>query len=365
MGQRLVTFGEVMGRITPVGALRFAQSFPGAVNYAYGGGEVNVAVAVASLGGSASFVTALPRNPPADGCIRTLRGLGVGVDDIVRTSHGRLGLYYLEPGANQRASVVTYDRDGAAVALAEPSVYDWPRIFAGASWFHVTGITPAISRQAAQAALEAVRNAHECGVSVSCDLNFRKKLWNWEPGIKARDLAERTMRRLLEHVDLVIANEEDGEMVLGIKAAGADVEAGKLDARTYAEVARTICSQFGGVSRVAVTLRESVSADHNNWGGMLYDRASDRCYFAPLDADGAYCPYEIRDIVDRVGGGDSFAGGLLYALMDEALCDPQTAIRFAVANSCLKHSILGDFNFVSRAEVEALMGGSGTGRVVR
>lgn len=365
MGARVVTFGEVMGRINPPGFRRFAQSLPGNVEFTFGGGEINVAVAVAALGGESAFVTVLPRNPLADACIAHLRGMGVDTSGVVRSAEGRLGLYFLETGASQRGGAVIYDRDRSAIALAPPAAYDWPAALEGARWFHVTGITPAISAPAAQATLDAVRAAGTAGVSVSCDLNFRKKLWNWEPGVKPRDLAERTMRGILPFVDLVIANEEDAAMVLSIHAEGADVEAGKLEVAAYRAVARTIVEQFPNVSRVAITLRESVSASHNNWGGMLYDAASEQACLAPLGPDGGYRPYEIRDIVDRVGAGDSFSGALLFALSTPELAAPELAVRFAAAASCLKHTHPGDFLCVTRAEAEALMGGSGSGRVNR
>jgi 2-dehydro-3-deoxygluconokinase len=354
-----------MGRIAPRGFERFVQALPGSMEFTFGGGEANVAVSVALFGAPAVFVTALPKNPIADACIHTLRGLGVETGRIVRTKGGRLGLYYLENGANQRASNVVYDRDDSSVMTTPSAAYDWEAIFAEARWFHVTGITPALSRNAAEATIAAARAAKAAGATVSCDLNFRKKLWNWEPGTKPRDLAEATMRQVLPFVDVVIANEEDAEQVLGIHAAGTDVESGQLNVAAYTEVAREIVRQFGNVSRVAITLRESISATHNNWGGMLFDAATDAAYFAPLTADGAYQPYEIRDIVDRVGGGDSFGAGLVFASITPELADPATAIRYAVAASCLKHSILGDLNYATRTEVESLMGGSASGRVNR
>jgi 2-dehydro-3-deoxygluconokinase len=229
----------------------------------------------------------------------------------------------------------------------------------------VTGITPSISENACRSNLELVRRAKQAGASVSCDLNFRKKLWNWRPGTDRRELAREVMSQVLPHVDLVIGNEEDAANVLGIHARGTDVERGRIDAEAYEQVAKEIVARFPQVSGVAITLRESVSADHNNWGAMLYDAASDRACLAPCDDAGNYCPYEIRDIVDRVGAGDSFAAGLLYALNSEEYRQPEQAIRFAVAASCLKHSVCGDFNYVSVAEVAALAGGNVTGRVQR
>lgn len=365
MAFHAMTFGEVMGRVAPPGFQRFLQCLPGPLEMGFAGAEANVAVSLALLGARATFVTALPANPLGDACIKALRGLGVDTSHIVRTSGGRLGLYFLETGANQRGGSVIYDRDGSSVMLADPALYDWPALLTGVDWFHVTGITPSLSERAAEAALHAVRAARAAGVVVSCDLNFRKKLWRWRPGTNPRDLAEETMRKMLESVDLLIANEEDAADVLGIHAAATDVDAGHLDVVAYREVARTIASQFPGISRIAITLRQSISASHNNWGGMLYDARTDTAYYAPTDGSGNYRPYEIRNIVDRVGAGDAFAAGLIFALNTEGLSTPDRAVRFAAAASCLKHSIPGDLNFVTRAEIETLMGGPGTGRVQR
>lgn len=365
MGARVVTFGEVMGRVNPPGYERFVQTMPGMLEFTFGGGEINVGVSLAQFGAEVAFVTALPKNPMADACVHHLRGFGIDTSRILRPPYGRLGLYFLETGANQRAGAVTYDRDGSSVMLAPADAYDWPATFAGRDWFHVTGITPALSASTAQATLDAVKAAKNAGVTVSCDLNFRKKLWNWEPGTKSRELCERTMRTVLPYVDVVIANEEDAAMVLSIHAAGTDVDAGHLNVAAYREVAERVVEQFPNVGRVAITLRESISASHNNWGAMLYDAATRNCHFAPLDVDGNYVPYEVRDIVDRVGAGDSFAAGLIFALTTPELAAPDTAIRYAVAASCLKHSVWGDFNYVGRGEVEALMGGSASGRVRR
>jgi 2-dehydro-3-deoxygluconokinase len=278
---------------------------------------------------------------------------------------GRLGIYFLETGANQRSSNVLYDRAGSAIALAAPEEYAFDAALEGISWLHLTGITPALSENACLSTLELANRAKTRGLTVSCDLNFRKKLWNWRSGTSAKDLARECMSRLLPSVDLVIANEEDAADVLGIHAEGTSVEDGRINAQAYEQVAREVISRFPNVSRVGVTLRESVSADHNNWGGMLFDAATGAAHFAPLDEAGDYRPYEIRDIVDRVGGGDSFAAGLIHALRGEEYGAPEAAIRFAVAASCLKHSVLGDFNYVTRDEVVALMAGQASGRVRR
>ncbi len=361
----VVTFGEVMLRMAPEEFLRIPQVVPGRLEVTFGGGEVNVAVSIARQGGRASFLTTLPDNPLTDAFEAELRKFNVGTQLIRRSDRGRFGVYYVETGANQRAGTVIYDRDDSAVSLAGPDAYDWEAAFSGAGWFHITGITPAISEPAAAAGLAAVEQAKRRGLTVSCDLNFRKKLWNWKPGTGTTELARETMEQLMPHVDVVIANEEDAEKTLGIRAEETDVEAGRINLAAYDGVARRIVERFPNVSRVAITLRESLSASHNNWGAMLFDAAQDRSFAAPLDGDGEYRPYEIRNIVDRVGAGDSFAGALIFALSGEAEEDPEAALRYAVAASCLKHSIKGDFNYATRAEIEALVGGSGSGRVQR
>jgi 2-dehydro-3-deoxygluconokinase len=360
----IVTFGEVMGRLAPEGVLRFRQALPGPLNLTFGGAEANVAASLAQLGARARFVTALPQNTLADCCVGFLTGLGVDTSAILRTKAGRLGLYFFENGANQRPSNVIYDRAHSAVSLAKADEYAWDQIFDGAGWLHTTGITPALSQNSAEATLHAVQAAKAAGLTVSCDLNFRKKLWTWEPGTDSKALAGKTMRSILPYLDVVVANEEDAADVLEIHAAETDVDSGKLAVDQYPAVAREIARQFPNLSQVAITLRESLSASHNNWGAMLYDVAADQAHLAP-QRGGVYEAYQIKNIVDRVGGGDSFGAGLLFALNSPELCAPDQAIAFAVAASCLCHSIVGDVNFTSRAEVEALMKGSGSGRVVR
>lgn len=360
-----LAFGEIMARIAPPGQLRWRQALPGGVQVTWGGGEANVCASLAMLGQPARYLTALPRTPIAESLVATLRGLGVDTQHILWRREGRLGLYFVEAGANQRGSTVLYDRAGSAISLAEPGEFDFAAALSGVTWLHVTGITPAISEAAFRSNLALVRQAKEAGATVSCDLNFRKKLWTWQPGTRPRDLARQCMAQVLPHVDVVIANEEDAADVLDIHAEGTDVAAGRIDAAAYVGVARQIVERHPSVSRVAITLRQSHSADHNAWGGMLYDAASGEASFAPLDAAGEYRPYDIRDIVDRVGAGDSFAAGLLYALTTPEFATPDRAIAFAVAASCLKHSIQGDFNYVTRGEVEALMEGNATGRVQR
>jgi len=361
---RVVTFGEIMARLAPPGFLRLRQAVPGTLEVTFAGAEANVAASLVNLGSAAALVTALPDNPLADACVQTLRGLGIDTQYILRANAGRLGLYFVETGANQRPSRVLYDRAGSSISLAAPDAFDWNVIFDGVSWFHVTGITPALSRRAADATLHAVQCAKRHGLTVSCDLNFRGKLWRWEPPTPARDLAGRVMRQVLPHVDVLIANEEDCGDVLGIRAGQTDVEAGQLDVEHYPDMARQVVAQFPNMRFVATTLRQSISASHNNWGAMLLDVVADDAHFAPC-RDGAFQPYEIRNIVDRVGGGDAFAAGLIFGLTQGGRTDTSRALDFATAASCLAHSIRGDFNFVSRPEVEALVGGGASGRVVR
>jgi len=360
----IITFGEIMGRLCPPGHKRFIQNLPGPLELTFAGAEANVSVSVSLLGAPAAFVSVLPANVLGDTCLRTLRMMGVNTDYVLRSQSGRLGLYFVEKGANQRPSLVTYDRDYSAIAQARPNDFNWKAIFTDAGWLHVTGITPALSESAFRCTLAAVESAKAEGVTVSCDLNFRNKLWQWEMGTDAKELAGRCMRAILPSVDVVIGNEEDAADVLGIHAGGSNVHGGQLAINRYPQVAAEIIRQFPNVGKVAITLRESISASHNNWGAMLYNGATEQAHFAPLTG-GSYQPYEIRDIVDRVGGGDSFAAGLVYALNTAELSAPETAIRFAVAASCLAHSVEGDFNYSTRAEVEKLMNGNASGRVVR
>jgi 2-dehydro-3-deoxygluconokinase len=362
---RVVTFGEVMLRLAPEGFLRLRQSLPGRLEATFGGGELNVAASIAFQGGQAAFLTSVPDNAITDCLIQEMRKLNVDTDLVIRRDRGRFGIYLVEHGANQRGGTVTYDRDGSAIAECPANAYDWDRAFCDADWFHVTGITPAIGAAAAEAAIAAAGEAKRRGSTVSCDLNFRKKLWRWKPGEAPEALAREFMTRMLASIDLVIANEEDAELALGIRAPASDVEAGRLDVTGYEQVARLIAGQFPNVKRVAITLRESVSASHNNWGALLFDVASGATFVEPTDADGGYRPHEIHNIVDRVGAGDSFAGALIFALRTAGLDSPAVALRYAVAASCLKHSILGDFNYATRAEIEALMKGSSSGRVQR
>ena len=341
---KFLTFGEIMLRLKAPGQARFFQS--PLLEATFGGGEANVAVSLANYDRDVSFLTVLPRNAIADECVRELRKFGVDTKRIVRTDKGRLGIYYLEGGANQLPSKVVYDRAYSAIALAKPGDIDWDRAFEGVDWFHITGITPAISESAMALSLESVREAKKRGITVSCDLNFRKNLWKY--GKKA----EEVMRELAKFVDVAIANEEDVQKSLGI-TTDVVVESGSLDRMKYKALGDKVLATYPNMRMIAITLRESKSADSNGWAACLNDR---ECFYESRR-------YEINDIVDRVGGGDSFAGGLLYGLT--TYDDRQKALEFAVAASCLKHSIIGDFNRVSVADVEKLMGGDGTGRVQR
>ena len=340
---KFVTFGEIMFRFNPEGYLRLVQADKLEVSVA--GGEANVAVSLANYGLDAAFVSKVPTHEVGDCVIRGLRTYGIDTKFIVRGGK-RLGIYYVEKGASQRPSKVIYDREGSAIAMADPSDFDWDAIFEGAQWFHWTGITPALSDNMVQACLEACKKAREKGITVSCDLNYRKKLWS-------REKAGEVMAQLMPYVDVCIANEEDAADVFGIHAEHTDIEGGKLDYAAYESVARQLSQRFG-CKKVAITLRGSISASENTWAGMLYDKETDKAVLSRS--------YHIL-IVDRVGGGDSFGGGLIYALSQGY--NDQDAINFAVAASCLKHTIEHDFNQVKVDEVLALMNGSGSGRVQR
>ncbi len=341
--KRIVTFGEIMLRLKSLGFERLLQA--PFLEATFGGGEANVAISLASFGFDVAFCTALPKNILGDACVRELKKWGVDTSLIVR-GEGRMGTYYLENGANQRSSIVVYDRSYSAISLAKPGDIDWEKVFNKADWFHITGITPAISKSAMELSFEAVKKAREKGVTISCDFNFRKKLWKY--GKAATDI----MPELVKYVDYGIANEEDCQKSLGIEV-DMEVESGKLDVKKYKALGNKVLKTYPGLKAMAITLRESTSANINDWSGCLNDR--ENFYLSKK--------YEIKDIVDRVGGGDSFAAGLIYGL--NAYEDKQQALEFAVAASCLKHSIPGDFNRVSVAEVEKLKGGDTSGRVQR
>jgi len=336
-------FGEIMLRLKAPGVERFFQS--PMLEATYGGGEANVAVSLANFGLNAEYITVLPDNVLGDECVKELRRFGVGTCRITRAK-GRLGLYFLEGGANQLPSKVVYDRDNSCIALAKPGDINWKNALDGVSWFHITGITPAISQSTADLSLESVKAAKASGCTVSCDLNYRKNLW------KYGKTASEIMGELVKYVDVVIANEEDCQKALGI-SLDMDVSSGRLDPKKYEALSGIVLDKYPSMELIAITLRESHSADHNGWAGCLNDRKQ---FILSRQ-------YEITDIVDRVGGGDAFAAGLIYGLNNYKT--KQDALEFAVAASCLKHSIIGDFNRVSVKDVESLMGGDASGRVQR
>jgi 2-dehydro-3-deoxygluconokinase len=338
---KIITFGEIMLRLAPEGYYRFVQA--NSYGATYGGGEANVAVSLANFGMDVAYVTRLPKHEIGQAAVNNLRQFGVDVSKIVRGGD-RVGIYFLEKGASQRASKVIYDRANSAIATAAPSDFDWKSIFKGASWFHFTGITPALSDSAAAITLEAAKTAKAEGITVSCDLNYRKNLWS-------REKAGKVMGELMAYVDICIANEEDAADVFGIHAGNTDVASGSISHEGYKEVAKTLIDRFN-FKKAAITLRESFSANDNNWAAMSYD--GKEFHFSKK--------YSIR-IVDRVGGGDSFGAGLIYSSLKGF--GPQETIEFAVAASCLKHSIEGDFNQVSLDEVQKLAGGDASGRVQR
>lgn len=341
MRKKIVTFGEIMLRLAPEGYYRFVQAE--SYGATYGGGEANVAVSLANYGFDACFVTKLPAHEIGQGAVNALRRFGVDTSMIVRGG-SRVGIYFLEKGASQRPSKVIYDREGSSIAMASKEDFDWEKIFEGAEWFHFTGITPALNDSVAEICCDACKAAREAGVKISCDLNYRNKLWS-------REKAGRVMGDLCQYVDVCIANEEDAADVFGIKASRTDVHAGEVNHEGYKDVARQLGERFG-FEKVAITLRESLSANDNLWSALLYD--GEAYYFSKK--------YQMH-IVDRVGGGDSFGGGLIAACLNGY--DAQRTIEFAVAASCLKHSVEGDFNMVSMDEVWKLAGGDASGRVQR
>ena len=339
--KRIITFGEIMMRLNPEGYLRFVQAEKFEATYA--GGEANVAVSLANYGIDVSYVTKLPNHAIGQAAVNSLRYFGIDTSRVIRGGD-RIGIYYLEKGASQRGSVCIYDRAHSAIQEANPAEFHWEEILDGADWFHFTGITPALGANMVQACLDACQTAKRMGVKVSCDLNYRSKLWT-------RAQARAAMEQLCRYVDVCISNEEDAKDVFGIEAGNSDIYGGKLDREGYKSVAKQLADRFG-FQKVAITLRTSISASDNEWAGMLYDGRG-------------YCfskSYRLH-IVDRVGGGDSFGGGLIYALLSGK--DSQSAVEFAVAASALKHSVEGDYNRVTVAEVEKLAGGDGSGRVQR
>jgi 2-dehydro-3-deoxygluconokinase len=342
---KIVTFGEIMLRLSPPGFQRFRQAH--SFEMIYGGGEANVAVSLTDFGQTAEFVTRLPPNDLGEACLAALRARGVLTGHVIRGGD-RMGIYFLENGVAQRGSKVIYDRAGSSFATIQSGMVDWPAVFVGADWFHWTGITPAVSQSAAEACREAVTTAKRLGLTVSCDLNYRAKLWQW--GKPAGEV----MTELTSLCDVAVGNEEDADKVFGIRASESDVTAGKVEAEKYRFVCEALAKRFPGLHTIAVTLRGSISASRNTWSGVLWTKG--RFHLAPV--------YDIMPVVDRIGSGDAFNGGLIHGLRKYP-DDPQKALHFAVAAACLKHSIPGDVNLVTEEEVEQLMKGDASGRVSR
>lgn len=342
---KVVTFGEIMLRLATPGFLRFGQATEFEATYA--GGEANVAVSLANYEIPVSFITSLPNNEIGDAAIASLRTHNVGVSHILRGGD-RVGIYFLESGAVSRGSKVIYDRANSSFARIKKGAIDWNKVFDGVTWFHWTGITPSVSEGASDVCMEACEAASKKGITVSTDLNYRNKLWKWGK------TADEVMDKLVSHCDIILGNEEDTEMVFGIKPAGADVKSGHVEGAAYESVGKQLMAKFPKAKKVIITLRGSISASHNSWSGVLWN--GQKLFEAPT--------YQITHIVDRVGGGDSFMGGLIYGLVTYP-GDDQKALNFAVAASCLKHTIKGDFNRVTVEEIEKLMKGDASGRVSR
>ncbi|MBX2963514.1 MAG: sugar kinase [Cyclobacteriaceae bacterium] len=342
---KVVTFGEIMLRLATPGFLRFSQATE--LEATYGGGEANVAVSLANYGIDARFVTALPNNDIGDAAISSLKARDVDTSFIARNGE-RIGIYFLEAGAVSRGSKVIYDRAHSSFANLKKGAIDWDKAFEGATWFHWTGITPSVSQGAAEVCMEACEVASKKGITISTDLNFRNKLWKWGK------TAGEVMGELVSHCDVILGNEEDADMVFGIKPEGVDVTKGHVEGAAYESVGKQLMARFPKAKKIIITLRGSISASHNTWSGVLWN--GKQLYEAPT--------YQITHIVDRVGGGDSFMGGLIYGLIKYPT-DDQKALNFAVAASCLKHTIKGDFNLVTVDEVEKLMKGDASGRVSR
>lgn len=355
---RVVAMGEIMARVATPGFRRFQQAMPGEVQITFAGAEASIAASLAYLGADASFVTALPQHAIADACVANLRSLGVDTRQILRTPQGRLGLYFLEQGVNQRGGNVIYDRDGSAMAITPPDAYDWEAIFAGCEWFVLSGITPAISRNGAEVARRALQEARARGAKVVFDTNYRSKLWQWDATRSPRDLAMDTFRSLLEEVEVLVGGPSEAAAILNVPTPSGDAEA-------LRGFGAQVFQRYPRLTHLAMTLRDGSTSAVQCFGGALFEAASQELAFAPLAAAGPYEPYRIGYVVDRLGAGDAFTAGLIFSFLDPELREPRRAIAFATAAGCLAHSIEGDFHYSTRAEIEGLMQGDGGGRVSR
>lgn len=360
----IAAFGEVMLRLAPQEKRRLAQSLPGTLEATFGGSEANVCASLALLGTPCRFLTALPDNPPARAFAAQLRGLGCDLSRVLYTDSGRMGVYYVEHGSNMRGAGVWYDRENSVISTLGPEAYDMEPMLENVTHLHLSDITCALTEKAFRTVIAFAREAKRKGIRISLDINNRKKLWNWKPGTEKQSLARECLEELTPYADWIIGNREDISCLFGFEAPPA-LHEGKIDFDAYKKSAELLAAKFPQAQYIAFTLRETISADSNLWGGMLCDCKGKRAFFAPVDEEGNYAPYAIRDIVDRFGGGDAFTAGLIHALYSEKFSAPETAVRFAAAAGALKHSVFSDYNYISAAEVETLMTSDGSGRIRR
>ncbi len=360
----IAAFGEVMLRLGPPEKRRLAQSLPGTLEATFGGSEANVCASLAMLGTPCRFLTALPDNPPARAFAAQLRGLGCDLSCVLYTDSGRMGVYYVEHGSNMRGAGVWYDRENSVISTLGPEAYDMASMLEGVAHLHFSDITCALTEKAFRTVITLAQTAKRKGIRISLDINNRKKLWNWKPGTEKQTLARECLEELTPYADWIIGNREDISGLFGFEAPPA-LHEGKIDFDAYEKSASVLAAKFPQARHIGFTLRETISADSNLWGGMLYDCKAKKAFFAPLGREGNYAPYAMRDIVDRFGGGDAFTAGLLHALYSEKYSSPETAVRFAAAAGALTQSVFSDYNYISAAEVETLMTSDGSGRIRR
>ena len=360
----IAAFGEVMLRLAPQEKRRLAQALPGTLEATFGGSEANVCASLAMFGTPCRFLTALPDNPPARAFAAQLRGLGCDLSRVLYTASGRMGVYYVEHGSNMRGAGVWYDRENSVISTLGPEAYDMETMLENVTHLHFSDITCALTEKAFRTVIAFAQEAKRKGIRISLDINNRKKLWNWKPGTEKQVLARECLEELTPCADWIIGNREDLSAIFGFAAPPA-LHEGKIDFDAYTQSAGNLAAKFPQARYIAFTLRETISADSNLWGGMLYDCRTGKAFFAPLDQEGNYAPYAMRDIVDRFGGGDAFTAGLLHALYSEKFSAPETAVRFAAAAGALKHSVFSDYNYISVGEVETLMFSDGSGRIRR